>query len=576
MAGTIYFDPAERQDFIRKMNLYGEVQNEEVRNRRKDGSSIWIARSARAVKDAAGKPLYYEGFVQDITERKRAEQYLAARLELREFSLSHTFDEIFQKTLDLAEQLTSSQIGFFHTLANDQQTLTLQMWSTNTLAKMCTAEGKGAHYPLERAGVWADVIRQRRPVIHNDYASLPNKQGMPAGHAPVVRELVMPVFHDEAIVAVLGVGNKPVEYTETDLQTITDLANLAWDVISAKQAEQSLKESEARYRTIFESVQDAIFIETPDGRILDINQRACDMFGYTRAEFLTKTVFDLLPSGVNPLNINVNEPGGGLSDGLVEAWNMRANGEIFPTEITLCRQDLDGQPALLVSLRDITRRKQAEQTLQAALRDKEVLLRELYHRTKNNMQVISALLNMEADRSPEEGLKKALRDMDTRIISMSLVHEKLYESKNLARIEMKDYISNLAALLMESYQVKPEKVRLAITAAPISVPIESAIPCGLLINEILSNSLKHAFPGERTGEIKISLTRPEQSQVLLEISDDGVGLPNGSDLGSKKSLGMRIIQGIASHQLRARVELDASQGVCWRIWFPHLSEAAVV
>jgi PAS domain S-box-containing protein len=571
ITNQLYVDPAERLEFRRWLAEYGEVHGDEVRNRRKDGSLFWITRSARAVKNAAGEIQYYEGFLQDISERKHAEQALEARLELREYALIHTFEELFRKTLDLAEQLTSSKIGFFHTLDADQKTLTLQMWSTNTLANMCTAEAKGAHYPIEQAGVWVDCVRQRRPVIHNDYASLPERKELPKGHASLIRELVVPIFHDDLVVAVLGVGNKSFDYNEKDIHTITDLANLAWDVISAKQTEQALHESEARYRNIFEGVQDAIFVESPTGEILDVNQRACEMFGYSHAEFLTKTVTDLVPPGSLAIFADNNQPES-LPVYPVETHNIRANGEIFPVELTCRLQEISGKTALLVVLRDITERKRAEEALRAALRDKEVLLRELYHRTNNNMQVISSLLNMEADRCGNDDLKKILRDMDTRILAMSLVHEKLYQSKNLASIDLKDYLYNLAALILESYNVRPDKVRLSIQAESVTVPIESAIPCGLLVNEIISNSLKHAFPGERTGEIKIQLTRLEQGQVLLEISDNGVGIPAEIDLRNLKSLGMRIIFGIAGHQFHAQVQVDTTQGVCWRIRFSDLSK----
>jgi signal transduction histidine kinase/CheY-like chemotaxis protein/HPt (histidine-containing phosphotransfer) domain-containing protein len=171
---------------------------------------------------------------------------LLARLRLSEYALSHSLDELMTKTVDEVEVLTGSSIGFFHFLDADQQTLLLQTWSSNTLATMCTAEGKGQHYSVDKAGVWVDCVRQRRPVIHNDYAALPQRHGMPEGHSVVIRELTVPIFRGELIVGVIGLGNKPVDYVEDDVEAVTQLSNLAWDIVVGKRAEEALQESQRK------------------------------------------------------------------------------------------------------------------------------------------------------------------------------------------------------------------------------------------------------------------------------------------------------------------------------------------
>ncbi|MBI5695619.1 MAG: GAF domain-containing protein [Nitrospirae bacterium] len=143
---------------------------------------------------------------------------------------------------DEAEKLTASRIGFFHFVEADQVTLRLQTWSTNTLSSMCTATGKGAHYPVDKAGVWVDAIMQKCPVVHNDYEALPHRKGLPPGHAPVVRELVAPILRGGQVVGVIGVGNKDEVYDEGDVEAVSQLADRAWDVILAKQAELELDE----------------------------------------------------------------------------------------------------------------------------------------------------------------------------------------------------------------------------------------------------------------------------------------------------------------------------------------------
>lgn len=168
------------------------------------------------------------------------QQILEARLRLIEYSFSHSLGELLQKTLDEAEELTESCIGFYHFLHSDQQMLTLQAWSTRTATMFCKAEGAGSHYPVAQAGVWVDCLLERRPVIHNDYASLAHRKGLPEGHAAVLRELVVPVFRSSRIVSILGVGNKPSDYDQRDIEVVTLLADLAWDIAERKQAEDEL------------------------------------------------------------------------------------------------------------------------------------------------------------------------------------------------------------------------------------------------------------------------------------------------------------------------------------------------
>ncbi|OEH85397.1 hypothetical protein BHU72_04725 [Desulfuribacillus stibiiarsenatis] len=177
----------------------------------------------------------------DITERIRREQLLEVRLRIAEFATNHTLDQLLQKTLDEIEQITESQIGFFHFLNEDQVTLELQMWSTNTIGSMCATEGRKAHYNIGEAGIWVECIHQRQPVVHNDYDSVPHKKGLPDGHAPIVRQLVAPVIRGNQIVAIIGVGNKPRDYTSRDVELVSALADLAWETAARKRAEEEMK-----------------------------------------------------------------------------------------------------------------------------------------------------------------------------------------------------------------------------------------------------------------------------------------------------------------------------------------------
>jgi PAS domain S-box-containing protein len=227
-----YSKMAERMQRI----LNGESLTFEVEHYHKDGHVFPLEVSTELI--SAGDDFFVQCLHRDITVRRRTEVILQARIRLSEYALTHSLDELLTKTLDEAEAVTGSTIGFFLFLDEDQQTVMLQTWSSNTLSTMSRCEVKGQHYPIDSAGVWVDCVLQRQPVIHNDYATLPHRKGMPQGHVTVVRELVMPIFRGDKIVAVIGIGNKAMNYDKSDIEAISQLANLTWDIVLGKRADQ--------------------------------------------------------------------------------------------------------------------------------------------------------------------------------------------------------------------------------------------------------------------------------------------------------------------------------------------------
>ena len=235
--GEIFNDIAEdRRPFTALENV----------NRHRDGRLITLETSGVPVFDQGGDFRGYRGIDRDISFRRQEREILLARLRLLEYSFTHTLGDLLRATLDEAEQLTGSQISFCHFLADDQKSLSLQAWSTRTTGGFCNSVSANTHYDIADAGVWADCVRERRAIIHNNYAKLPGRKGMPDGHPEVVRELVVPVFRGNRIVAVFGVGNKPTEYVDQDIDVVELLADLAWDVADHKIVEEQLRSSEER------------------------------------------------------------------------------------------------------------------------------------------------------------------------------------------------------------------------------------------------------------------------------------------------------------------------------------------
>jgi len=224
---------------------------------------------------------------------------------------------------------------------------------------------------------------------------------------------------------------------------------------------------------------------------------------------------------------------------------------------------------------EIGERRQAQEQLNASLREKEVLLKEIYHRTKNNMQVITSLLNLQSNQIDDPRYVALFDESRNRIVSMALVHEKLYRSKNLSSIDFKDYITSLANGLLTFYGRNAKNVSFTVNAGGIILGIDTAIPCGLIINELISNSLKHAFPQERSGRISIDLNKTsaadkKDNEYDLTISDDGIGIPQHIDISHTKSLGLQLVTNLTTHQLRGSIELRRNGGTSFHIRFREL------
>jgi PAS domain S-box-containing protein len=331
------------------------------------------------------------------------------------------------------------------------------------------------------------------------------------------------------------------------------------------------KRLEERFRQVVESAPNAMVVVNRDGAIEMVNAQAERVFGYARAEMLGRPVGMLVPERFRDGHaqlcraffdeVRARSMGGGL-----DLYARRKDGSEFPVEIGLNRIETDQGAMVLSAIVDISDRKQKEQHIIEALREKEVLLGEVHHRVKNNMQVVHSLLQLQLARTSDPVVASMLREGQNRIYSMALIHQTLYQSKDFARVDFQSFLDSLVPNLTSSFGAVAGHIAVSTDGNGVHLPINIAVPCGLVVNELISNALKHAFPEGRPGRIMVSMHRADQ-QVVLSVSDDGIGLPDALDVEDTVTLGLHLVWLLAD-QLKATVKFQRSSPTCFELRFP--------
>lgn len=330
------------------------------------------------------------------------------------------------------------------------------------------------------------------------------------------------------------------------------LQGIAYDITDRKRGEE-------KFRDLLESAPDPMVIVNGEGSIVLVNSQTERVFGYSRGELLGQPVEILVPQRFRTghagyrtqyfSNPRVRPMGAGH-----ELYGLRKDGTEFPVEISL--SPLETEEGVLVSsaIRDISERKENEQRILDSLREKEILLQEVHHRVKNNLAVISSLFYLQSTYTDHDPTIKLLQESQDRVRSMALVHESLYRSENFAAVDFADYAVALCETLVRTYGVPAGRIHLSVNVEPVTMDIDRAVPCGLILNEVMTNALKHAFPDGQTGQIGLALHPDGHGGCVISVTDDGTGAPDGLDLENASSLGLRLIRSLA-RQVDGRFEL---------------------
>lgn len=343
------------------------------------------------------------------------------------------------------------------------------------------------------------------------------------------------------------------------------------DITAIKKAEEELRLSEERHRAIYDQAYIGIARIAKMGRFLLVNERLCDMLDYTADELYKKTFYELgLAEEVEEGLVDWDQLlSGKIKNFSREQTYVRKDGELLSANVTvsLVRDSNDNHPNYFVAVfEDITERKEYEKQLEESIKEKEVLLKEVHHRVKNNMQVISSILNLQSSYISDENALGILRESQDRIKSMSFVHESLYQSKTLSEVNFAEYIQNITRNLYHSYGRPEGGIELEFELENIYLNLDTSIPCGLIINEIVSNSLKYAFQGRERGKIRVEFAKLSDGRLKLIVSDDGIGLAEDFDIENAESLGLQLVTTLIT-QVSGELEIDVSSGTKFNIVF---------
>ena len=352
------------------------------------------------------------------------------------------------------------------------------------------------------------------------------------------------------------------------------------DVTERDRAEAERRKAEARFRSLVEQIPAVTFMGSlnEDKNEFYVSPQIEALLGFSQEEWLSDPFLwfnQLHPEDRAYCNQEFARGcvTGGPFRAEFRALTRDGNVVWVHGEAHVVR-DEDGHPLFIQGVAyDITESKRAEQVvrasaeqLKASLQEKEVLLKEIHHRVKNNLQVISSLLKLQVNHIQDPSALEMFNESRNRIQSMALVHEKLYQSANLSRVDFGEYARSLSALLVRSYGAKAARIALKTEIEDVSLSVDLSVPLGLIINELVSNSLKYAFPGGRGGEVRIEIHRSEPNQIQLLVADDGIGFPAALDFRKTETLGMQLVRTL-TEQIGGSIELRSDPGTEFRVSF---------
>lgn len=545
-----------------------------LKNYRKDGVPFWNELTISPVHDADGKITHFIGIQNDITKRKEAENSLQKayeELEKRVDERTATLKQINDKLqVEIAERqkveaaLRESEARFraiFERAAIGIALVNMEgkpVVSNLALQNILGYSNEELRQMTFSDFTYPDDIDKNRELYQKMIAGEVDHYQMEKRYYRKDGQIVWA----NLIVSLVRDAQEKPQFAVSMVKNISD----------RKQTETALKLSQERLNFLLSSNPVVIYSckAFGDYGATFMSENVRSLFGYEPEEFVNDSGFwanHIHPEDVNHVFANLVH----LFEHNYHNHEYRflnKNGKyIWVYDQTKLIRDSQGNPLEILGYwADISDLKEAEDKLKTSLKEKEVLLKEIHHRVKNNLQVISSLLKLQSGYINDQQTLALFGDSQNRVKAMALIHEKLYQSSDLAKIPVFEYIHQLADNLVNSYALKANNIKLKICIDNLFLDVDTAIPCGLIINELLSNSLKYAFPNNKTGQIDIEFKLMESEKLSLKISDNGVGLPENFQLEETESLGLQLVSNL-TEQLGGNLTIDTSNGTSFQIMF---------
>jgi PAS domain S-box-containing protein len=385
--------------------------------------------------------------------------------------------------------------------------------------------------------------------------------------------------------------NGDIRHLRSAFSVTRDAEGLATQILGVTFDITDRKRATEQFRLALEAAPTGMLMMNNAGTIVLVNAQIEALFGYPREELLGQRLEMLVPERFRAHHPDLRkmffgDPKTRVMGAGRELYGLRKDGTEVPIEIGLNPLQTSEGHFVLSSIADITERKRAQEGLHALnaeleqrvsvrtseLKERESLLQEIHHRVKNNLQVISSLINMQIRGLEDQSSRAALRDCQSRVVTMAQIHEMLYQSADYARVPFAKYARDLTARVLSASGISHGTVALHFALEDLSLPVEQAIPCGLILNELVANSLKHAFPNSANGTIRVELRLTADHSVLLSVSDNGIGISPSLDLEHPSSLGVQLVMTLVE-QLEGHLEIVRLPGSTFRIIFPLESRA---
>jgi len=360
--------------------------------------------------------------------------------------------------------------------------------------------------------------------------------------------------------AIEAVGQKNIIAYEQKPLDMNHLLPLIRQVTERKRAEEALKTSKEYASDVIDSSLDMIITVDMGRNIVEFNKAAEKTIGYSREEVIGRNADILYSNRQEGFSVHKRTIKQGQC--AQEILNRRKNGEVFTSFLSSSTlRNIHGEMVGVMGVsRDITEQKRAQEQIKTSLKEKDVLLKEIHHRVKNNLQIISSLLDMRIMRTDNQQMIDLFEDTRSKIHTMSLIHTQLYQSDRFDRINIGDYIKELVGYLSQIYTRESRLVTPVIESSEIYLSMTQAMPCALALNEVISNAFKHAFQDGQKGTIRISLNRAPDDRIFVRVKDDGIGIPEEIDIFKTNGLGLKLFRNLIQEQLKGEIRVARDQG----------------